>query len=111
MTNIHMSAPTGPNSYELTTVPTATLSGRFTGRTLHLIVEPASGADWNLTGTLIDVVIAARPTVGSRLGQADGTYAFARSKYSYNYFAWFNMYNNGTISILRAKYAASVPWA
>lgn len=103
MTNIEMAAPKGGNVYELFTMPTTTLSGRFTGQTIHLSVAPASDTNQNLTGGTIDISIAPRPSAGwaYRLRQAQGTYSFTGSKYSIIDYQWHNAYNTGTISFVR----------
>jgi len=102
MTNLLLVVPMSSNSYVKAIVPTASLSGRFTGKSLHLDVLPASGPDWNVTAGTFDLIFLPRPPAGRewRLRQLRGDYAFTGSAYAYD-LQWHNAYNSGTISFVR----------
>lgn len=102
MTNLLLVVPMSSNSYVKATVPTVLFSGRFTGKSLHLDVLPASGPDWNVTAGTFDLIFLPRPPAGWawRLRHLRGDYAFTGSAYAYD-LQWHNAYNSGTISFVR----------
>jgi hypothetical protein len=101
--NLLLIAPKGGNVYETAVIPGVSLSGRFSGQMVHVVVESASGADWHLTSGALDLAIAPRAAGGWewRLREVDGSYAISGEKYSYVDFQWFGAFNNGTISLRR----------
>lgn len=102
MTNLLLVVPKDTATYGKLVIATASFSGRFTGRSLHLEVMPASGTDWTLTGGTFDLIFLPRPPAGGawRLRHLRGDYSFTGSAYSYD-FQWHNAFNSGTISFVR----------